>query len=120
MLNKIIKAKSKAAFQSSTSIQKMNACYWKGWRPDKTEENLKFYKKEKAKPADNQPTILAGITTQPSSKNLQRIKENYCNQYLDQIAGGILATGVNLVNIVSNNFSNEQNRHKKDINQIMC
>lgn len=51
ILDKAIEAKSKASLLSSTSIRKIDACYWKGQRPYKNKENSKFYKEEKAKPA---------------------------------------------------------------------
>ena len=65
MLNKAIEAKSKAAFQLATSIQEIDACCWKGQRPNKKEETSRSYKEEKPKQADNQPTTLVEIN-QPS------------------------------------------------------
>lgn len=53
MLDKAIKAESKAALQFSTSIREMDACCWKGQKPDKKEETSKLHKEEKAKLADN-------------------------------------------------------------------
>ena len=47
MLNKAIKAKSKAALQSSISIQEINAYCWKSQKFDKKEETFKPYKKKK-------------------------------------------------------------------------
>lgn len=46
MPNKAIKTKSKAAFQSPTSICEMNASYWKNQWSDKKEKNSKPYKKK--------------------------------------------------------------------------
>ena len=67
LLDKAIEAKSKFALQSLTSIQEMNAYCWKSRRPDKKEKTSKSHKKEKAKPADSQPTTL--VRTQVSNKN---------------------------------------------------
>ena len=72
MLDKAIEAESKAALQSSTIIQEMDACCWKERRPDKKEETSKFYKEEKPKPADNQPTT----STQASGRNSCRTRGN--------------------------------------------
>lgn len=60
MLDKTVEAKSKAAFQSPTSICEMHAHCCKGKRPDKKEETSNPVKEEKAKPADSQPTFSAG------------------------------------------------------------
>lgn len=62
MLNKAIQAKSKVALQLFISIRKIDAYCWKSYRPNKKEENSKFYKEEKTKPADSQLIILTGIT----------------------------------------------------------
>lgn len=53
MLNKPIKAKFKAIFQSFTSIQIMNAYCWKGQRSYKKEKTSKPHKQEKTKLANN-------------------------------------------------------------------
>lgn len=77
MLNKDIETGSNPALQSFINIQKMHACCQKGCRPNKREDNPKFYKVEKAKPVDNQLTILVGITSQASNKNPQKTRGNY-------------------------------------------
>ena len=63
MPDKIIKAKSKAAFQSFTNIWEMNARCWKSQRPNKKETTFKPHKEKKAKLADSQPTTLIGTNT---------------------------------------------------------
>lgn len=64
VLDKTIKAKSKAALQSPTSIWDIDACCWKGRRPDKKKESFKPYIEKKAKPADSQLTTLAETNIQ--------------------------------------------------------
>lgn len=73
MLNKAIKVKFKAALQSFTSIQEIDACYQKNRRLNKKEKTFKPFKKEyKTKPANNQPTNLSKTGSQSFSQNLYR------------------------------------------------
>lgn len=59
MLDKAIKTKFKTALQSSTSICKIDACYWKSQKPNKKEKSSKPFKEEhKAKPANSHPINL--------------------------------------------------------------
>lgn len=119
MLDKVIEAKSKAVLQSSTSIREMDAHCWKGQKPDKKEKTSKTPKKKnKAKPAYNQPIPL--LSTQALGKNSCRTWGNRCNWQPSHAAAGIPATDVNLVNTTLNNNSDgEQNRSKKDPSQII-
>lgn len=70
MVDKSIETKSKAAFQSPTGIYKMDICYQKDQKLNKKEEIFKFFKKEKVKLVDSQPTILSEIGSQSSGQNL--------------------------------------------------
>lgn len=73
MLVKAIEAKSKAAFQLSTSISNIDVYYQKKCKLDKREEFFKSFKKEqKSKPAESQPFIMFENGLQSSSRNLQR------------------------------------------------
>lgn len=95
MLVKAIKAKSKAALKSSTSIQKIDTCCQKGRKLDKKQKLFTSHKEEKAKPADSQATTLAG--TQVFDSNPQRNRKNCRNRQSGQATVNTLATNANLV-----------------------
>lgn len=101
ILNKAIKAKSKADFQPSTSVQKMDASYLKGRGPDKKKK--KFNPQKNSKVADNQLLTISETTIRASCKNLQKNSGSFGNWQLGWAAVGTPATDLNLVNISPNN-----------------
>lgn len=122
MLNKTIKAKFKSMLQFFTNICKIDACCWKGRKPNKKEETSKPYKEKNIKLANSQSITLAGTSTLPSGRNPQKTRRKYCEQQLGYPTLGTPAMSVNVVDTTfnNNNSGRGQNRPPKNVSQMTC
>lgn len=103
MVDNAIEIKSKAVFKSPTSSQEMDTYFWKSRRPNKKKEISKPHKEKKAKSANSQLTTSAESNTQLSGLKPWKTRGNHWDQQCDQVAAGIPAIRVNLIDITGNN-----------------